>query len=50
MRCAAGSGWLPPGDAVSRQWGHGVVMKNGPGAGGVIASQALVSSPSDGYI
>jgi tripartite-type tricarboxylate transporter receptor subunit TctC len=37
------------GDVVSRQWGQGVVIENRPGAGGVIASQALVSSPPDGY-
>jgi len=36
-------------DAVSRQWGQGIVVENRPGAGGVIASQALVSSPPDGY-
>jgi tripartite-type tricarboxylate transporter receptor subunit TctC len=37
------------GDAVSKQWGQGVVVENRPGAGGVVASQALVSSPPDGY-
>ena len=37
------------GDAVSRQWGQSVVVENRPGAGGVIASQALVTSPPDGY-
>jgi tripartite-type tricarboxylate transporter receptor subunit TctC len=37
------------GDAVSRQWGHGVVIENRPGAGGVIASQALATSAPDGY-
>jgi tripartite-type tricarboxylate transporter receptor subunit TctC len=37
------------GDAVSRQWGQGVVVENRPGAGGVIASQALATSPPDGY-
>jgi tripartite-type tricarboxylate transporter receptor subunit TctC len=37
------------GDVVSRQWGQGVVIENRPGAGGVVASQALVTSPSDGY-
>jgi tripartite-type tricarboxylate transporter receptor subunit TctC len=37
------------GEAVSRQWGQSVVVENRPGAGGVIASQALVSSPPDGY-
>jgi tripartite-type tricarboxylate transporter receptor subunit TctC len=37
------------GDVVSRQWGQGVVVENRPGAGGVVASQALVTSPPDGY-
>jgi tripartite-type tricarboxylate transporter receptor subunit TctC len=34
---------------VSRQWGQSVVVENRPGAGGVIASQALATSPPDGY-
>jgi tripartite-type tricarboxylate transporter receptor subunit TctC len=37
------------GDVVSRQWGQPVVVENRPGAGGVVASQALVQSPPDGY-
>ena len=37
------------GDVVTKQWGQSVVVENRPGAGGVIASQALVSSPPDGY-
>jgi len=37
------------GDVVSRQWGQTVVVENRPGAGGVVASQAPVSSPPDGY-
>ena len=37
------------GDVVSKQWGQSVVVENRPGAGGMIASQALVSSPPDGY-
>src|SRR6266704_1979433 len=37
------------GDVVSRQWGQSVVVENRPGAGGVVASQALVASPPDGY-
>jgi tripartite-type tricarboxylate transporter receptor subunit TctC len=37
------------GDVVSRQWRQTVVVENRPGAGGVVASQALVQSPSDGY-
>src|SRR3982075_63552 len=36
------------GDVVSRQWGQTVVVENRPGAGGVIASQALATSPPDG--
>src|SRR5262249_11604287 len=39
----------PLGDVVSRQWGQTVVVENRPGAGGVVASQALVQSPPDGY-
>jgi tripartite-type tricarboxylate transporter receptor subunit TctC len=37
------------GDAVSRQWGQPVVIENRPGAGGVVASQALAQSAPDGY-
>ena len=37
------------GDVVSRQWGQTVVVENRPGAGGVVASQALVAAPPDGY-
>jgi tripartite-type tricarboxylate transporter receptor subunit TctC len=37
------------GDAVSKTWGQSVIIENRPGAGGVIASQALVTSPPDGY-
>ena len=37
------------GDVVSRQWGQGVVVENRPGAGGVVASQALAGAPPDGY-
>ena len=37
------------GDAVSRQWGQSIVIENRPGAGGVVASQALVTSAPDGY-
>src|SRR5207247_8257301 len=37
------------GDVVSRHWGQTVVIENRPGAGGVVASQALATSPPDGY-
>jgi tripartite-type tricarboxylate transporter receptor subunit TctC len=37
------------GEAVSRQWGQSVVVENRPGAGGVVASQALATSAPDGY-
>src|ERR1700712_3467123 len=37
------------GEVVSKQWGQSVVVENRPGAGGVIASQAVAASPPDGY-
>src|SRR6202049_2502620 len=37
------------GEVVSRQWGQGVVVENRPGAGGVVASQALATSAPDGH-
>lgn len=37
------------GDVVSKQWGQSVIVENRPGAGGVIASQALAAAPPDGY-
>jgi tripartite-type tricarboxylate transporter receptor subunit TctC len=37
------------GDVVAKQWGQSVVIENRPGAGGLIASQALATSPPDGY-
>jgi tripartite-type tricarboxylate transporter receptor subunit TctC len=37
------------GDVVSKQWGQPVVVDNRPGAGGLVASQALVQSQPDGY-
>jgi tripartite-type tricarboxylate transporter receptor subunit TctC len=36
-------------EVVSKQWGQSVLVENRPGAGGVIASQAVVASPADGY-
>ena len=36
-------------DVVSKQWGQSIVVENRPGAGGLIASQALATSPPDGY-
>lgn len=37
------------GEVVSKQWGQSVVVENRPGAGGVIASQAVATSAPDGY-
>src|SRR6266852_4703089 len=37
------------GEVVSRHWGQTVVVENRPGAGGVVASQALAAAPPDGY-
>jgi tripartite-type tricarboxylate transporter receptor subunit TctC len=37
------------GDVVSKQWSQPVIVENRPGAGGVIASQALAASPPDGH-
>ncbi len=37
------------GDVVSKQWGQTVVIENGRGAGGVVASQALAAAAPDGY-
>ncbi|MFD2183913.1 tripartite tricarboxylate transporter substrate binding protein [Rhodoplanes azumiensis] len=37
------------GQAVSKTWGQQIVVDNRPGAGGIIASQALIQSPADGY-
>jgi tripartite-type tricarboxylate transporter receptor subunit TctC len=37
------------GDELAKRWNQAVVIENRPGAGGVIAEQALVQSPPDGY-
>jgi tripartite-type tricarboxylate transporter receptor subunit TctC len=37
------------GDELSKRWGQPVVIENRPGAGGIIAEQALAQSPPDGY-
>jgi tripartite-type tricarboxylate transporter receptor subunit TctC len=34
---------------VAKTWGQTVIVENRPGAGGVIASQALVAAPPDGH-
>jgi tripartite-type tricarboxylate transporter receptor subunit TctC len=36
--------------ALSKHWGQPVIIDNRPGAGGVIASQAVATSPKDGYM
>jgi tripartite-type tricarboxylate transporter receptor subunit TctC len=37
------------GQALTKIWGQQPVIDNRPGAGGIIASQALVQAPPDGY-
>ena len=37
------------GQSLSKTWGQQPVVENRPGAGGIIASQALTQSPPDGY-
>ena len=37
------------GQSLSKTWGHQPMIENRPGAGGIIASQALTQSPPDGY-
>ena len=37
------------GDELGKRWGQTVVIENKPGAGGVIATQALATSAPDGY-
>ncbi|MGY3130013.1 tripartite-type tricarboxylate transporter receptor subunit TctC [Bradyrhizobium sp. USDA 4501] len=36
-------------EAVSKSWTQSIVVENRPGAGGVIASQAIATSAPDGY-
>ena len=37
------------GQSLSKTWGQQPLIENRPGAGGIIASQALTQSPPDGY-
>ena len=37
------------GDELAKRWGQPVVIENRPGAGGIVAEQALAQSPPDGY-
>ena len=37
------------GQSLAKIWGQQPVIENRPGAGGIIASQALTQSPPDGY-
>jgi tripartite-type tricarboxylate transporter receptor subunit TctC len=37
------------GDALGKTWNQSVVIENRPGAGGIVAEQALVQAPPDGY-
>lgn len=37
------------GQSLQKTWGQQPVIENRPGAGGIIASQALTQSPPDGY-
>lgn len=37
------------GQALVKTWGQQPVIDNRPGAGGIIASQALIAAPPDGY-
>src|SRR3954452_6292561 len=37
------------GDELSKNWGQPVIIENRAGAGGLVASQALATSPPDGH-
>jgi tripartite-type tricarboxylate transporter receptor subunit TctC len=37
------------GDALGKHWNQSVVIENRPGAAGIVAEQALVQAPPDGY-
>src|SRR5580704_17960747 len=37
------------GDELSKRWNQSVVVENRPGAGSIVAEEALVQSPPDGY-
>lgn len=37
------------GDELSKLWGQSVVVENKPGASGVVASEAVLRQPADGY-
>lgn len=37
------------GEGLSRKWGQPVIVDNKPGAGGVLATQAVVRLPNDGH-
>ena len=37
------------GDELAKRWGQAVVIENRPGAGGIVAEEALAQSPPDGY-
>ena len=36
-------------DPVSKLLGHQIIVENKPGGSGIIATQAAVSAPPDGY-
>jgi tripartite-type tricarboxylate transporter receptor subunit TctC len=37
------------GDELAKRWNQSVVVENRPGAGSIVAEEALVQAPSDGY-